>query len=433
MGFIKNIDSAQLNQILSGASQRIILALPGIFVKTANEIIKKYQAGFSNIKVIINCSENIIRQGYGEISAIDELKKAGVPIYNQPDNLVSFVVVDNQGYFLFPQSRIFLEESHHVNNAIPMDPFSLEQLIGIFFPPVKGDEKQFEDKLSNALILSSERIKDTGAILKESAKLKVKPLDEKTYNPVKTAIQANPPTHPDLKRELEYYTTNFLWIELKFKGANISTKTISIPKHVLPINSEDLRRKISSQLKLFENIESTTWYFKLKSISNEVNLLRKKYLNPIKAKDGKNIAKKSNLSKFREEIESIQEKILSTTNEVEKRISDEITKTKDRFTIVLSEHFKKNPTEELKNTPSKDRNRVREDFVNYLVSNIQFPEANELLSSFSLSFQEFELTEQDLNNEKLIEELKEKGILKDKSNEKLGSFGKAYHQTSLFD
>lgn len=86
MSFIRNNNSAQLNQILSGASQRIILALQGIFIKTANEIIKKYPAGFINIKVIISCSENIIRQGYGEISAIDELKKAGFLRKSIPPN-----------------------------------------------------------------------------------------------------------------------------------------------------------------------------------------------------------------------------------------------------------------------------------------------------------------------------------------------------------
>jgi hypothetical protein len=263
MSFIKSINTFLINDLIKSGSQRIFLSMPGLFLETVKVVIDKFQSGFKNIKVIINCSEKIIRQGYGEIEAVQKLRDAGVPVFDQSDNLVSFIIVDDTGYFLFPQSRIFLEESHNVRNAIEMDPFSMEQLIGIFFPPEPGEQKQFEDKLSNALILSSQRINKIDDILGEAKNLHVSPLEDKKFNPVREAIEKNPPMHPDLKRELEYYTTYLLWIEMKFKGANISKKTITIPKHVLPINSEDLRKRLSSQLKLFENVENTMWYYKL--------------------------------------------------------------------------------------------------------------------------------------------------------------------------
>jgi hypothetical protein len=431
MNFIKSINSKQINELIQAGSQRIILSMPGVFVETAKQIIDKYKAGFKNIKVIINCSEQLIRQGFGEIKAIEELKENGIQVYDQPENLVSFIIVDEQGYFLFPQSRIFLEESHNVKNAIAMDPFSMEQLVGIFFPPKPEEKKQFEDKMTNALIASSERIKNIDTILIESSKHKVFLLNESTFAPVKKAIEANPPMHPDLKRQLEYYTTNFLWIELKFKGANISSKTISIPKHVLPINSDDLRKKLSSQLKLFENIENSTWYYQLKKITDDVKKLRKTYLTPVTAKDGKNIILKTNFLNFKKKIESLKSDILTTTEEVKQKLNKEIENTKERFIKVLMEYYKKYPTDELKKTPTTDKKKALETFVEFKVGSIDFPNAEELLIGFSLSTQEFELTEQDLRNEKLIEELKGKKILTDEKVKQLGTQSKGF-QATLF-
>jgi hypothetical protein len=269
-------------------------------------------------------------------------------------------------------------------------------------------------------------------ILNESKILQVAPLDEKKFIPIKESIEKNPPMHPDLKRKLEYYTTYFLWIEMKFRGANISKKTITVPRHVLPINSDDLRKKLSAQLKLFENIESAIWYYKLKKINDDVNNLRKKYLTPVKAKDGKNIILKNNLLKFNEEFDSINQNIAKVTSEVKQKIKEEIDATKERFHKVLTEFYLANPNDEMKKIPRGEKKATIGEFVTQLVRNVDFPEAEELLEGFSLSKQEFELTEHDLSNKTLIKELVDKGILNDKDAKQLGKWGKGF-QGKLFE
>lgn len=394
-------------------------------------IVEKKGSGFDNIKVIINCSEKLIRQGYGEIEAIQLLKDAGVQVFDQPDNLVSFIIVDDKGYFLFPQSRIFLGDNHNVRNAIEMDPFSMEQLIGIFFPPDLSDKRSLEDKLANALILSSQRIRKIDDFLDEAKTLHVLPLDEKKFKQVKEAIEKNPPMHPDLKRELDYYTTYFLWIKLKFKGANISNKTITIPKNVLPIDSEDLRKKLTSHLKLFENIENTTWYYKLKRINDAVSKFRKKYLIPIREKDGMNIMQKTDLTNFISDYNSIKNNITQTTNEVKQKITEEIETTKSKFRQALKDYFRKNPTDELKQLLLASRKEAIGELVEFMVESIDFPEADDLLGGFSLNYTDFELTQKDIENEKLLNELKEKNKQKDIKIDQLGKQGKGF-QSTLF-
>jgi hypothetical protein len=436
MEFIRSINSAQLNSLIQSASERVILAIPGLFCENQKVIESKFLSGFKNIKVILNCNETIIRQGYGDIESIGKLREIGVPIYDQPQNLVSFVIVDKKGFFLFPQSRIFLADSHQFQNAIEMDPVTLEQIIGLFFPPNPSEKAQFQDKLANAVILSSQRVNKIDEILKDGVKIKVSILSDQNFNIVKKAIDSNKPIHPDLKRQLEYYTTNFLWIDLKFKGANISTKTISVPKHVIPINSEDLRKKLTSSLKLFENVEESTWYYKLKDINEDVNALRKKYLHPIKEKGGMNIISKVDFAGFLLEYKSSQQLIEKTTIEVTQKINDGIESTKSKFRDALREYYDKNPTDEMKLAPSY-RRQILESFIQSKVKSIDFPEADELLSNFSLNYHSYELTTEDFRNLKLIEELKSKNILseddvKDLKNTGIGFQSKQTERT-LFD
>ena len=428
MDLIKSINSSQLNDLINLATERVIIALPGLFEVNSNAILSKYNSGFNSIRVVVNCSEKIIRQGYGEIEAIQKLKEKGVPVFDQPENLVSFIICDNKGFFLFPQSRIFLEDSHNVKNAIAMDPFTMEQIIGLFFPPKLSGKKEFEDKLANAWILSSQRVNNVDEILKDAEKIKVSVLSDQKFEPVKKAIESNPPMHPDLKRVLDYYTTNYLWIDLKFKGANFSNKTITIPKHVLPIDSKDLREKLTSNLKLFENFENSTWFIKLQMINIDSTALRKKYLHPIKEKDGMNIISKTKFTPFKDEFKSLQIKLDKAISEVQQKINEEIESTKTKFKQVLRDYYKKNPTIELKASPASLRKEIIETLVSYKVKSIDFPVADDLLNKFSLSFQEYELAEKDLNNEKLINELIKKEIISPENGNSLMNSFKGYKE-----
>ncbi len=278
------------------------------------------------------------------------------------------------------------------------------------------------------MILSSQRVQNINEILKDGERIKVSLLNDQKFDPVKKAIESNRPIHPDLKRALDYYTTNYLWIDLKFVGANFSNKTITIPKHVLPIDSEDLRKKLTSNLKLFEDFENSSWYIKLKMININIAALRKKYLHPIKEKDGMNIISKTNFNLFKKEFESIQINIDKTISEVKQKINTEIENTTAKFQQVLRDYYKKNPTKELKSSPPSSKKEDLETLVSYKVKSIGFPAGDDLLNKFSLSYQEYELAEKDLDNEKLITELIDKKIISPENGLSLKNSFKGYKE-----
>ena len=52
MDFIKSINSNQLNDLIKSASERLILAIPGLFKENMEVICSRYSAGFKKIKIV---------------------------------------------------------------------------------------------------------------------------------------------------------------------------------------------------------------------------------------------------------------------------------------------------------------------------------------------------------------------------------------------
>jgi len=96
--------------MIRAAKDRIFISITNVHEEIAQELIKG-MGNVSDIRVVVDCSENSFRNGYGSADAIDLLKSAGVTTYESRKNRVSFIICDGIGYFIFPESRIFAHDS----------------------------------------------------------------------------------------------------------------------------------------------------------------------------------------------------------------------------------------------------------------------------------------------------------------------------------
>jgi hypothetical protein len=134
MNFISKIDYQQLITIAFDAKDRLLISLPGIDDTLAEALLAvKHDV---EIKVVIDNSEDSIRNGYGEIDAIEKLRNRNISVRECSGNLVSFIIADEDGYFLFPQSRIFAAEPSGPN-AVSIDPITVQLLALNYFPDAK--------------------------------------------------------------------------------------------------------------------------------------------------------------------------------------------------------------------------------------------------------------------------------------------------------
>ena len=446
LSFIETIDTARFEDIISSACERIYLSLPNIHEELAKELLKAKE-NIDDIRVVLDNSEGTIRNGYGNIDATDSLKSGGVDVFNSPKNRVSFIVYDDEAFFIFPESRIFAYDDIGCN-AVKMDPMTQIHLIEYFFPSVPLvssldvigdatsedilDEKReaLKAKLNKKAVKYVDFVKETIEDViqpKEDikGKLNVVPLDEKTINEVKEKLVNNPPDHPDLQRQIKTYTAKIQYVELNFNGSNLHIKKITIPPQAMPFKDKKIKKLLETKMRLFGDLESNENFKEFFSFKNKVEKLRKKYLHPIKSKK-KNVIVISNKTVFQNEINELKEGISDLNKSVTQFLDGEILKSKERIRSELENFLKENPPEEIKSYESELLTAKIKDISSKILNGIKYPEPHEILNKIDLVVNYYDLTVQDFKDDDFLDELKKQGIMRENEIENIVSFRKAF-------
>ena len=152
---IVNLCREKIADILETTSNLFYYCSPNIHPEMAEKIASMANS-IKDIKIIIDPSENSFRNGYGDIKAIDKLRDSSAQIFEIANNMVSFIIADETGYFFFPESRMFTEDAKG-NNAVLMDKLMLQQIKNYFFPPINHLEKS---ERTNEILDSFNELKD---------------------------------------------------------------------------------------------------------------------------------------------------------------------------------------------------------------------------------------------------------------------------------
>jgi hypothetical protein len=254
MKFVETLNYQKLLDLIFGAKERIYVAFPGIDTELADALISRHEN--IPVKVLIDNSESSIRNGYGEQKAIEKLLEAGVELAECTGNFISFIIVDELGYYVFPQSRIFIGESIGTN-AIRIDPTMIQVLLNVFFSSHSNsdlDEESISDTIPIREFIDEIIIEvQNGSIAQ--AKAQVKDFDTNKFFDIKMNLSVNPPLKPDLQRQINTYTAKIQFAELKFQGGRFNHQVVNIPKDALPIVNQELKSLLLSRIKLFKDIE----------------------------------------------------------------------------------------------------------------------------------------------------------------------------------
>lgn len=80
--------------------------------------------------------------------------------------------------------------------------------------------------------------------------------DEQKFKGILQNLKVNPVQSPDLKREIEVYTTKIHFVELKFESGKINGRRVKIPARAMPFQSEELKRILESSMRIFSTKEN---------------------------------------------------------------------------------------------------------------------------------------------------------------------------------
>lgn len=425
MKLIEILTYESIKELILAAKHKIYLSLPGIDSEIAK--LLSTVSNEVNIHVAIDISEETIRNGFGDLEGLEVLKKERITIHECIGNMISFIITDNTGYFVFPQSKIF-SSTPIGPNAFRIDPVTIRLLIHNYFPD-SVPEDYSDAFLAGSIINTEQYHKDTFVEFKlmKSPIISCVSLNEEKYNTIKKNLENNPPLQPDLKRLINTYNAEIQFAELSFEGGNIHSKTIHYPKDALPVDSKELKMLLNSTMKVFGDLKDNPVFSKLNLLKFKVNNLRKKYLISIASRPGKSILKKLNKLNFENEMSNLNLEIEEVQAELPDLLKNEEEKTRQMIRKELLQYFKKKPLKEFKYLEDKiQREQKTVDYVELIVSRIDFPNLDKLIEKMVLRFHIYDLTWNDFSDEDLLKEFRTKKILASKNLDNILNLKEVY-------
>lgn len=387
--------------LLTQAKQRIVLIMPAIHEEWVQAIQLNENARQLQIRVCIDNSEESIRSGYGSVESIGLLEDIQSEIKECDGLRINMIVSDEKAYLLFMESRLIAGNPIGYN-AFNLDGPALNSIIQQFFP-----------------------VNDNGFIEQDIPVIS-SPFSKEKSKVVKDAIKINPPAEPDLKRQINTYTTLFQYAEVSFEGANLQSKTITIPPNALPFKDAELKKRMRTRFNLFSKEQTNKWEALL-DIKQKVEALRKKYLTPCKVRKERSILMKTKKNEFLNELNSLK----TESENLVKKIIDDVQKalheSKDVLKSELTTFFTENQPDDVKSLENQEsKKRMIADIVNETLAKTKIPTAHFLINNFKLDTQYAELTVEDLSDKEFLEWFKTKGLINEANERAIANYERAF-------
>ena len=409
MKLIETISFNELCDLIDKAENHLYISLPSIDEEIACALIDFDKSDIT--RIVIDNSEEPIRNGFGEAKGLDLLRGNDFQIFQSDGNLISFIISDNIGYFIFPQSKIFIEKPKGAN-AFKLDPVTIQLLIQNFCP----SENSAEEKIFSQAATIGDSIKHFESALKEikenGSETNISQFDIEKYKAIQKNLKVNPPLSPNLQRQINTYTAKIQFVELKFSGGNLENKIAQLPKKAIPINSDELKSLLLTRIKMFQDISKDSDYKKFQEFKDKIEKLRKDFLIPITCRPSKSIIRMERKESFLKELAALKEESKTMTKVLTTTLEEGKLNTIDLLRKELVTFFTTNEPQELKDIDRADiKERKQTEIINSIVSSVKFPEVTDLIESISLSELFYDLTWNDFKDEKLHKEFLEKKVM----------------------
>jgi hypothetical protein len=420
MNYFKSLSQNDLCQIISETKNRLFLCIPSLHKDMVLSIIDLADTiGKENIHILIDFDGNTLRQGYGDFESLEILIKEGYDIKKLQDNRISFILNGAAEYYLFIESRSLVPAEKATINAIEVDPVGVVRLKSNFF----GSSGDYEDDLTNAIILESKRLKDGKKLLSET-QLRTFVVDNALLSEVKEDIKLNPVINPDFKRTVDFYSARFQYAELHFGGAKFNTQKVSIPAKALPFKNSELQSKLDTKLRLFDEIEQSDEYREFQDLSKKLTEIREEFLTPLSSRKGKRLLVKARKKDFQSEIKIFKEELEAMSKLLYETLLKEIERSKSELLSTLVSFYIANPTDKMKDMGEANHSMVAEWDAKSIVEKVKFPDAYKLIKDMKVECFYSDITVEDLSDEVLLNELCERGVINRNDESALADWGR---------
>jgi hypothetical protein len=413
----EQFNDRKLIELIESVQNEIFLSVPGIHEEIASALLRlkgqlEERGRFETIHLLLDFEPEMFRQGYGTFSSMEKLFSE-VKVWSIPNNRISFIIADDQGYFIFQESRYLKASDAMLINGYRMDADTMDVLKKSFFP--------------NSPRLLIDILMEEETTLPEVREVTFEKIQE-----IRKNLESNPPIEPDFKRIIDIYSNKFQYVRLNFKGANLENKKVSLPQDALPIDDDNLRNQLQTSISIFnqetnfpsgqnKGNQNDILFKPLNELKKEIENIREEFLVKLKSRD-ESVLSIASKKDFKERIETLEQNLNLKKQDIELLATDKIKITKNNFNKVLFDYYKKNPDKLFSEREPVNQGLVEsraEDKINEVNRRVNWPSSKELIDNFKLTVHYSDITIEDLKDKGFRAEIEKLGIISTSQIEEL--------------
>jgi hypothetical protein len=377
------------------AHHRICYASPGIQIVVAEaiaEAVKRLPA--TGIAVSLDFDERVMRMGYGDIEAVQILRKAGVQVRNSPGLRAAVLIVDDRG-FIFSPTALYLEtepQSEETPNAIRLHPDQIEEVL-LRLSPAFNVEAQTKAQTQE----EQERL--AGIPLEVG----IQTINDQRFAEVQEALKQAPPVKFDIARQVRVFEPYLQYVELSLSGASIQRHRVAIPKSIQKLGSDkDLQGRLRTTFDLIEKGSKLS----SKELEDELNDIRKNF-TPSLGKDHGRVVLKSAKAHLLGRLSGFRSKLEAHQKEVAKKLQSLIDQSRQQVVEYYLPLAQKTPPDALLGQLLRAK-PTRDDVRKWLEDELgsAFPQAEKLVGQMSLEERYKDITYETLNRPDFLKSVK---------------------------
>ena len=127
------MSDARLARIIARAEERVLLCMPAVRKATTAALVETgLRLGTHAVRVVLDCDDEVIRLGYGDVQCIRELQEEGVDVRQCGGLRVGLLVVDGRAWTFTPTALYVQPEaqSGETPNAVELPARNDRQVSG---------------------------------------------------------------------------------------------------------------------------------------------------------------------------------------------------------------------------------------------------------------------------------------------------------------
>lgn len=390
--FFVQLNAEKMAELINNATSSVCYAAPGIQSKPAQALIALGEKiGIELITVFLDVDEKVIRMGYGELSAVNELRQAGIRVQHISGLRNGLLVVDGTGYSYTPTALLLENDSSSsvVLNAMRLTSAQVSEALTHLSPA------------SKAIALAQATTPEEKEFIQATAsEILPEPVVSGKISDIELRLKSAPPTKFDVARQVRVFQPYFQYVELRLTGAAIQKHKLNIPESIQNTGDD---KELQGRLKTTFDLIDKNANISSKSLDDELRDIRNQLTRSLGQQHGRIIVKTAK-PRLQERLAELEIKIQEHQEIVRKELDAVLEKSKQMIVSYFLPTIIENPPDALIGIFGQPTDEQAQIWLENSLAK-SFPDPEKLIKNIRLEVSYKDVTYETLNKEDFLDSI----------------------------